>query len=456
MLQVDSRKVKEGDTFLALRSVELDGHDFINDAISRGATEIICEEGNFDVKTQIVPNTREYLANYLKEENKEILSQIKIIGITGTNGKTTTAYLLHKALNNLGIKSSYIGTIGFFIDEKKHSLNNTTPDLYELYSLFKESYLNNVKIIVMEVSSQGISYGRVNGIEFDIGIFTNLTQDHLDFHKTMKNYALTKQQLFKNIKEYAIINSDDDYKKYFLLDQNKNITYGFNSADYKIIDYEMNINNTYFEYKDIFNNKHIIKTKLIGKHNIYNLLTVIIVLKQYGFKEQDIIKTISQLDSPIGRTNIINFNTNKIIIDYAHTPDAIEKIIKTFKEISHNKIITVFGCTGDRDRKKRPIMLNIAVSLSEHVIITSDDLHNESFDNIVNDMIKENKCPNYEIIENRIEAIEKGIAKLNNNDILLILGKGHEEFMIINNKKIPINDKNIVETILKDKTIIYS
>lgn len=456
MLQVDSRKVKEGDTFLALRSVELDGHDFIIDAINNGATEIICEEGNFDVKTQIVPNTREYLANYLKEENKEILSQIKIIGITGTNGKTTTAYLLHKALNNLGIKSSYIGTIGFFIDEKKHSLNNTTPDLYELYSLFKESYLNNVKIIVMEVSSQGISYGRVNGIEFDIGIFTNLTQDHLDFHKTMKNYALTKQQLFKNIKEYAIINSDDDYKKYFLLDQNKNITYGFNSADYKIIDYEMNINNTYFEYKDIFNNKHIIKTKLIGKHNIYNLLTVIIVLKQYGFKEQDIIKTISQLDSPIGRTNIINFNTNKIIIDYAHTPDAIEKIIKTFKEISHNKIITVFGCTGDRDRKKRPIMLNIAVSLSEHVIITSDDLHNESFDNIVNDMIKENKCPNYEIIENRIEAIEKGIAKLNNNDILLILGKGHEEFMIINNKKIPINDKNIVETILKDKTIIYS
>ena len=278
-LKVDSRKIEAGDTFLALRGVDIDGHDYIESAIKNGASKIIAEHGNYSVETEIVKDTRKYLSDYLKDYYKDALKNIKIIGITGTNGKTTSAYLTHMAFNNMGIKASYIGTIGFYMGEKVRSLNNTTPDLYELYQMFNESYEKGCSVVVMEVSSQGIAHNRIVGLEFDIAMFTNLTQDHLDYHKTMENYALAKQQLFKQLKngKSAIINYDDKYKHYYLLEENNNVTYGFNGGDYHIVEYNTSMNgSTYkFIYKD---NEYKVETPLFGKYNIYNLVNVLILL----------------------------------------------------------------------------------------------------------------------------------------------------------------------------------
>ena len=451
MLQVDSRKVKKGDTFIALRGVDTDGHDYILKAINNGASKIICEEGNYDVETLIVPDTRDYLANYLKEKFKNIRDKIKLIGITGTNGKTTTAFLIHEAFNYLGVKAAYIGTIGFYMHDKIRSLNNTTPDLFDLYDMFHEGYLKGAKIIVLEVSSQGISYGRIRGILFDMAIFTNLTPEHLDYHKTMENYALAKQELFKHVKDCAIVNADDSYKDYYLLSSNRNITYGFKLGDYQIKDYKMNHQGTVFTYVNPLKKEYVVKTPLIGKYNLYNLLAVIVSLKEYGFKDDDVVCVLKNLKAPNGRMDIIPYHSNSIIIDYAHTPDAIEKIIKTVREVTNGKIITIFGCTGDRDRIKRPVMMQLVTNLSDYAIVTSDDLHNEEFSHILSDMLENNKNNNYEVISDRVSAINRGISLLKENDVLLILGKGHEEFMIIKDLKIPMNDRKIVLDILKEK-----
>ena len=200
-IKVDSRKVEKGDTFIALRGVDNDGHNYINKAIENGASKIICEEGNYSVETIVVKDTREYLINYLNENYGDRINKLKIIGITGTNGKTTSAYLFHEILNKMGKKCGYIGTIGFYINEKVRSLNNTTPDIYDLYELLLECYDKNCEYVVMEVSSQGLANKRVESLKFDYAVFTNLTQDHLDFHKTMENYALAKQELFKKFKK---------------------------------------------------------------------------------------------------------------------------------------------------------------------------------------------------------------------------------------------------------------
>lgn len=451
-VKVDSRKVKKGDTFIALRGISSDGHDYIESAIKNGASKLIVEEDkNYSVEYEVVSDTRAYLINYLKEKYSKYLNEMKIIGITGTNGKTTSAYLLHNALNLLGIKTAYIGTIGFYINKKIESLNNTTPDVLDLFELLLKSYENGCKYVCMEVSSQGLSHKRVEGFLFDYVVFTNLTQDHLDYHKTMENYALAKQELFKKLKKdgVAIVNYDDKYKNYYLLEQNKNITYGFNGGDYKIENYKMNNLGTTLKYKhnnEIYN----ISTKLIGKYNIYNLLITLVILDLIGIKQEEIKKISYELKTPSGRMETIRYNNSSIVIDYAHTPDAIEKIINTMKEVTKGNIYTVFGCTGDRDRTKRPIMLKLVTSLSRYAIVTNDDPHFEDPNQIVNDMISGVKAKNYEIILDRKQAIRKGISLLKESDTLLILGKGHEEYMIIKDKKIPFKDSSAVEEILNE------
>lgn len=454
-IKVDSRKVKNGDIFVALRGVSSDGHDYIDKAIENGACKLIVEEDkNYSISYEVVKDTKEYLINYLKENYYKYLENIKIIGFTGTNGKTTSAFLLHSALNMLGLKASYIGTVGFYASAKIESLNNTTPDILDLYNLLLKSYELGCKYIVMEVSSQGLSYKRVEGIDFDYAIFTNLTQDHLDYHLTMENYCDAKKELFRKLKNNgkAIINYDDGYKENFILKENINITYGFNGGDYHIKKYNMTNTGTSieYEYKD---KTYKITTPLIGKYNIYNLLTTLVVLNEEGIKQETINELIPNLKAPLGRMETIKKGSNSIIIDYAHTPDAIEKIIKTMKDITKGNIYVVFGCTGDRDRTKRPIMTNIVTSLSNKAIITIDDLHNEDPKQIVEDMLDGITNRNYEVILDRKQAIKKGISYLRENDSLLILGKGHEEFIIIKDNKIPFQDREVVLEILEEENI---
>ncbi|MBE6138722.1 MAG: UDP-N-acetylmuramoyl-L-alanyl-D-glutamate--2,6-diaminopimelate ligase [Firmicutes bacterium] len=444
-IKTDSRKIVPGDTFVALRGISSDGHDYIEKAIELGAVRIIAEEGDYSVETVIVDDSRKYLEDLLKQEYGHILDEMKIIGVTGTNGKTTSCYLIYQALNRLGFPCSYIGTIGYYREGKIKSLPNTSVDLCDLYELLVDSYDNGYKYVALEVSSQGLAYGRFNGIKFDIAGFTNLTQDHLDFHHTMEGYALAKQQLFKQLKDDSkvFVNSDDNYKQYYLLDNNINFTYGLNSGDYKVIDFKMSRENTIFTYS--YNNfNYTVSCELVGEYNLYNLLLTISILNQLGIDLTKINEVVRFLKAPKGRMEKINYNNNLIVIDYAHTPDAIENIINSTKKFTLGNIYVVFGCTGDRDRTKRPIMTKLVLDNVAKAIITIDDPHNEDPNLIVTDMLEGVKSNNYEIYLDRGIAIQKGIDLLTNDDTLLILGKGHEEFIIIGDKKIPFNDSDIV------------
>ena len=448
-IKTDSRKIKPGDTFVAIKCEENDGHKYIEKAIENGASKIVCERGNYSVPTIVVSDTRKYLEETLKKEYSYVFDKLKIIGITGTNGKTTSAYIMQKVFNSLGIKTAYIGTIGYYIDEKIKSLPNTSPELSFLYELFVDAYEKGCKYVVLEASSQGLAGGRLNTIEFDYAIFTNLTQDHLDYHKTMENYANAKKILFDNLKSdgVSILNIDDPYHTYFI--KPNLITYGFNESDYQITSYELNPNNSIFKYKHN-DNEYEIKLSIPGKHNIYNAIISVIMLTETGSKYEDFKDCFNNLASPDGRMNTVKYKNSSIIIDYAHTPDAVEKIINTAREMTKGNIYTVFGCTGDRDRTKRPIMMEIVTNLSTKAIITSDDLHNESIDQILDDMLKDNKNTNYEIEIDRYKAIKKGISYLKDDDILLILGKGHEEYIIVKDEKIPHNDMKAVKEIINN------
>ena len=440
-IKSDSRKVEKGDTFVALKYSN-DGHQYIEDAIKRGATSVVAEHGLYSVDTLIVKDTHEYLINYLKDNYWDKIKDLKIIGMTGTNGKTTTCYLLHKALNMLGEKSAYIGTIGFYIDEKIKDLENTTPDILEIYEMLLKAKEEGCKYVIMEVSSHALSLNRVKGLEFDMALFSNLTQDHLDYHHTIDNYLNAKKKLFTMLKndKLAIINVDDKYYKDFIMEENNNKTYGFKDSNYQITKYNYNLNESNF----VINDCDIYNTKLIGKYNIYNLTLVIAALNNLGFDYEQIYKVIEKLDSPSGRMDKIMCGNNAIIIDYAHTPDAVENVLLTSKELNPNHIYVIVGCGGDRDKTKRPIMGEIAVNNADYVIFTSDNPRTEDPDEIIYDIVQKLDKKNYEIEVNREKAIIRGIQLLKENDILMILGKGHENYQIINKEKIFFDDKKIV------------
>ncbi len=451
-LKLDSRRIVPGDTFVAVKGAVMDGHDHIESAIKKGATKIICNHGNYSVETIVVDDVIEYSAKILKEEYSYLFDEMKLIGITGTNGKTTTAMLLHDALNNNGIKTAYIGTVGFHIKNKIRNLRNTTPDIIELYNLFLEAYEAGCKYVVMEVSSHGLENKRVLNLMYDYAVFTNLTRDHLDFHKTMDNYAAAKQKLFKMVNDggKCIINIDDEYSSNYLLESNINITYGINNGDVYASDLTMNNLGSRFNLH-LFGEEIIIDTPLIGEYNIYNLLVVITLLKELNFGINSIKKIVKVLNAPAGRMDKIIYNNNSIIIDYAHTPDAFTKIINTVKEINNGNLYIVFGCTGTRDKEKRPIMTNIALTNSVHSIITVDDPHEENISDIIHDMTFNIDYNNYEVIIDRKEAIKKGIDLLKGNDILLILGKGHEDYIVYKDYKVEHNDANEVKEYLEKK-----
>lgn len=440
-IKSDSRKVEKGDTFVALKYSN-DGHQYIEDAIKRGATGVVADHGLYSVDTLIVKDTHEYLVNYLKDNYWDKIKDLKIIGMTGTNGKTTTCYLLHKALNMLGEKCAYIGTIGFYIDEKIKDLENTTPDILEIYEMLLKAKEENCKYVVMEVSSHALSLNRVKGLKFDIALFSNLTQDHLDYHHTIENYLNAKKKLFTMLKndKLAIINIDDKYYKDFIMEENNNKTYGFKDSNYQITKYNYNLNESNF----VINDCDIYKTKLIGKYNIYNLTLVIAALNNLGFDYEQISKVIENLDSPSGRMDKIMYGNNAIIIDYAHTPDAVENVLLTVKELNPNHLYVIVGCGGDRDKKKRPIMGEIAVDNADQVIFTSDNPRTEDPNEIIKNIVQKLDKKNYEIEVNRENAIIRGIQLLKENDILMILGKGHENYQIIGKDKIFFDDKKVV------------
>lgn len=450
-LITDSRKVKEGDTFIAIRNVDRDGHNYIDDAIKNGAKKIICEEGSYPVETIIVPDTRKYLEEYLYTNYYSKIKDMKLIGVTGTNGKTTTCYLIYQLLTLLGKKCAYIGTIGFYYGTTKKVLNNTTPDTDLLYEMFLEAKEYGCEYVVMEVSSHSLDKNRVYGLEFDEVAFTNLTQDHLDYHKTLDNYCDAKRKLFYKTRndKIAVINKDVEYYDRFINEENNNIFISKNSGDLKINNFSLSHLNTIinFSYEE---KNYEVENNMVGTYNIYNYLTCLLLVHKLGFSIDEIISKTKSLKAPDGRMEIINYKNNSIFIDYAHTPDAVINVLKSATEYKKGKIITIIGCGGDRDRTKRPIMGRAAEEYSDYVIFTDDNPRTEDEKQIMKDIIDGLNKDNHEIIFNRKDAIKRGIDLLENNDLLMILGKGHEDYQIIGHEKIHFSDKEEVFSYIEE------
>ena len=447
-IKTNSRKVKPGDTFVAIKGFTVDGHDYIEDAIKAGATKIVCEHGSYSVETLVVPSTKEWVQKYIVDNYKEEVNKLRIIGVTGTNGKTTTCFLTYQALKKLGVNAAYMGTIGFYYGDTKYELNNTTPEILDLYSYFIEALEHGVTDVVMEVSSHSLCEKRVEGLEFSEVAFTNLTEDHLDYHKTMENYLNAKLLILKQIKKdgVVIVNNDDDYGKYFEVGNYK--TLGYSGDYYKILDYSQTDKGTLISFM-VDGKKYEIETNLRSKFNVYNYLTCLALLNNLGFSIEEIAEVTKSIYPPKGRCEQISVNGGEAVIDYAHTPDAVDKIISAFLENKKGKVITIVGCGGDRDPLKRPIMGNIASEKSDYVIFTSDNPRTEDPKAILEDIIKGVRKDNYEVEIDRPTAIRKGLDMIGKNDVLLILGKGHEDYQIIGHTKHHLDDAEEVKKYLE-------
>ena len=442
MLKKDSRKIKPGDTFVDTTN----NKEYVFEAVKNGANEIISKQ-KYDDKTIVVENPKKYYNEYIYNKYYNNIKDIKLIGVTGTNGKTTTCYIIYQMLNKLNIRCAYIGTLGFYKCGIIKELENTTPDIDELYEYLNECANENIKYVVMEVSSHSLIQDRIYGLKFDSVIFTNLTEDHLDYHKNMEEYKKAKLILFNKLrnKRIAIINSDDKYYKEFMLPNNYNITVGINGI-FKIKNIILNSEsiNLTFNYKKEYKKK----LNMVGKYNAYNYLEAIASLVYLGLDIEELLNL--EINEPPGRMNMIKYKNNTIFIDYAHTPDAMENVLKSVKEFSKEKIITIFGCGGNREKEKRKLMGDIATNYSDNVIITNDNPRFEDENEIIKDITSGIKKNNYEIIKDRKKAIIRGISYLKNNDVLLILGKGHENYQIIGNEKIHFDDYEIVTEYLKE------
>ena len=450
-LEFDSRKIKQGDVFIALEGSIVDGHTFISKAIENGAKTILVEK---DVDK--VEGINYFLVDGLREKMGIIASnfygypqnQLKIVGVTGTNGKTTTTYILESILGEKNV--ARIGTVEYKIGDEIIPAPNTTPSSLEIIKICKKALEKNIKYLIMEVSSHGLDIGRVNMLRFEAGIFTNLTLDHLDYHKTMENYYLAKRKLFDLVKDKknSIINIDDEYGKRYL-EYTNGISYGIGQGDIQGEIKQITREGQEVTIK-IFEKEYKINLRLLGRYNLSNLLGAIGAVKTLGLSDEEIISKIPLIHGAPGRFEPVKIDRDfTVIVDYAHTGDALENILKSINEFKTNRVITVFGCGGDRDKTKRPIMGGIAEKYSDIVIVTSDNPRTEDPEEIIKDIVVGLTKENHTIEIHREKAIEKAISLAEKNDIILIAGKGHENYQVIGREKIHFDDKEEVIKAIK-------
>lgn len=440
-LASDSREIKPGFLFVALSGAKTDGRKYINEALAHGASAVISED--------IIPDLRDKLGHIAARFYDYPASKMTIIGITGTNGKTSCSQFLAQALQMNGIPCGVIGTLGAGFPDDLIYGAYTTPDPISLHQQLSILHQRGAKAIAMEVSSHALEQGRVNGIDFNIAIFTNLSRDHLDYHKTMQNYGAAKEKLFlRSELQYAIINADDDFGGQLLerLDsrQLNIISYGQNAMVHAE---NIELNFTGFNAKIISPwGEGILTSKLLGRFNISNLLAVLGALSALEMPFDKILDTLSNLKNIPGRMQAITAKNKPLaVVDFSHTPDALEKALTSLREHCHGKLWCVFGCGGDRDRGKRPIMGEIAERLSDHIIITDDNPRTEDREQITNDIVSGLLCPwAAEIEHGRGVAITHALECAQEGDIVLIAGKGHEPYQIIGTEKIPFSDAECV------------
>ncbi|MBT5165759.1 MAG: UDP-N-acetylmuramoyl-L-alanyl-D-glutamate--2,6-diaminopimelate ligase [Nitrosomonadales bacterium] len=460
-LSLNSKQISKNTVFIAYPGNKHDGREFIQEAIENGAAGIIFESKNLKKNLNLsIPNIsisdlRNKLAAISSQFYEYPSKKISIIGITGTNGKTTSAYWLSQCLNHLKIKTAFIGTLGYGDLKKLKKSQNTTPSAIDLQRSIKEIYKKKYKYVAMEVSSHGIKEQRINNIEFKQRLFTNLSRDHLDYHKTMSEYAEVKKKFMLSEKNgNIIVNIDDKVGQSIfnnsVLPDNKKVSFSiYKKSKIQATNIRQDHNNLSFDL-NYYGKSFPVRLKLIGIFNIYNVLGVIGCLSTMGFEVNQIINSLKKIKQVPGRTEFIKKSKDlpSVMIDYAHTADALENILKSIKNNSFKKIILVFGCGGDRDKGKRKEMAKIAEEYADHSLITSDNSRNENPKDIIEDISKHFDQEPIKIID-RKEAICEAIKMADKEDLVVIAGKGHEEYQEIGNKKIYFSDKKVVDDFIK-------
>ncbi|MCI1931353.1 MAG: UDP-N-acetylmuramoyl-L-alanyl-D-glutamate--2,6-diaminopimelate ligase [Clostridia bacterium] len=458
-VEYDSRNVKEGSLFVCITGFKTDGHKYIDSAVKNGA-KALCVEKDVSIPEGItcvkVENCRHALAVMADNFYDHPSRKLNLIGVTGTNGKTTTTYLIKNILEQLGHKTGVIGTIGNCIGDKMLHAERTTPESLEIQELFNEMYKEGVKDVTMEVSSHSLDLHRVDGCDFDLGLFTNLTEDHLDYHKTMENYKKAKGILFGMCKN-SVINIDDAAGEYMIsVSKGKVLTTGIDNEEAQLRAVNVKMTSGGVEFDAVYKNeKHHIVYHVPGKFSVYNALAAIGAGIMMNVPFEDIVSGLENVKGVKGRFQPIKTQDGvTAIVDYSHTPDSLENMLKTAKEFVKGRIITVFGCGGDRDKMKRPIMGEIGGRLSDFCIITSDNPRSEEPAAIVDDVevgMKKTDCP-YEKIVDRREAIYKAINMAKPGDFVAVAGKGHEDYQIFADKTIHFDDAEVILDAFKEKT----
>lgn len=463
-IEKDSKKVKEGYLFVAIKGFTVDGHNFIEDAVKAGATSVMIEEG-CDLKSFKVPvgitvvmakDTREALAIASSNFYGNPSSKFKLIGVTGTKGKTTTTFMIKEILEKAGKKVGLIGTIATYINGKKiKDSDRTTPESLELQQLFSKMVKAGVEAVVMEVSSQSLKLHRVAGCEFDIVLFTNFSEDHIspNEHPDMEDYFHSKLKLFEMCKT-GIVNTDDlqGAKIPRLFPDSNLTTYGIDNYA-NVLAKDITITNSYVDFRvKITDRNERVKTCIPGRFSVYNSLAAICVAQKFGISPEVIKEALATVRVP-GRSELVDNKLEiPIMIDYAHSPESLQNILQAVKSYTRGKVISVFGCGGDRDTGKRPIMGEISGKIADYTFITSDNPRTEEPQKIVNQIeegIKKTKGK-YSVVVDRTEAIKQAIKMATKRDIIVLAGKGHEPYQEINGVKHPYDERSIVRDLIEE------
>ncbi|MBY0598422.1 UDP-N-acetylmuramoyl-L-alanyl-D-glutamate--2,6-diaminopimelate ligase [Bacillus bingmayongensis] len=461
-IEADSRKVTNGSLFVCMKGYTVDSHDFAKQAAAQGAAAIVAERPiDVDVPVVLVKNTYRSLAVLADYFYGQPTHKLHLIGITGTNGKTTTSHIMDEIMRAHGHKTGLIGTINMKIGDETFEVKNTTPDALTLQQTFHRMVEQNVNSAVMEVSSHALDLGRVHGCDYDVAVFTNLTQDHLDYHNTMEEYKHAKGLLFAQLgnsyyhdhEKYAVLNSDDPAAEEYMRSTAATvITYGIDThSDIMAKNIVMTSGGTTFTL--VTPSESIdITMKLIGKFNVYNVLAAIAAGLVSGVSLQTIIDVVEKLTGVPGRFEVVDGGQDyTVIVDYAHTPDSLENVLTTAKQFAKGNVYCIVGCGGDRDRTKRPIMAGVATEYATHAILTSDNPRSEDPKAILDDMLTGAKGNNYEVIVDRKEAIFHAVSEAKAEDIIIIAGKGHETYQIIGKEVHHFDDREIAKEAINER-----
>jgi UDP-N-acetylmuramoyl-L-alanyl-D-glutamate--2,6-diaminopimelate ligase len=452
-IKYDSREIGKGNLFVAISGLELDGHQFIDQAIKNGATAVVIEKELQNYQSGVsylkVDNSRKTMAKLGKNFFENPLADIKLIGITGTNGKTTTSFLLYNILKEYAGKAALFGTIKNIIGDEELDSSRTTPESIDLYRYFAQMREKGVKYGVMEVSSHALDLYRVEGMEFAAAVFTNISPEHLDYHKNLENYREVKSRLFNllNQDQFAVINLDDANAAY-IRDKSggENYFYSLASPEADLYTLSYQLHQKGMEYRTGGRIETLFQLNLGGVFNIYNSLAAVLTADLLGINEGVIQKALTAIRAVPGRFEIINAGQDfQIVVDYAHTPDGMKNVLETAAAMDKNRLIVLFGCGGDRDRSKRPAMASLAEKYADYTIVSNDNPRSENQSKIFSEIkvgfSEEFKA--YEIISDRKKAIEYAIKMAKKNDLVLLLGRGHEKYQILNNKKIKLDDRQV-------------